>query len=60
MRIVCWKTILMKYHTSLFFFRKLGKMSQDLSSAAVVVGALRVKLESSLSQIVQSLNTASF
>ena len=31
--------ILMKYHT---FFRKLGKMSQNLSSAAVVIGALRV------------------
>ena len=30
----------MKYHTS--FFRKLGKMSQNLSSAAVVIGALRV------------------
>ena len=26
----------------LIFFRKLGKMSQILSSAAVVVGALRV------------------
>ena len=38
MRIVCWQTILMKYHT-LFFF-KLGKMSQDVSSAAVVIGAL--------------------
>ena len=24
------------------FFRKLGKMSQNLSSAAVVIGALRV------------------
>ena len=31
----------MKYPT--FFFRKLGKMSQNLSSAAVVIGALRVK-----------------
>ena len=30
----------MKYHT---FFRKLGKMSQNLSSAAFVIGALRVK-----------------
>ena len=30
----------MKYHT--LFFRKLGKMSQNLSSAAVVIGALRV------------------
>ena len=39
MRIVCWQTILMKYHT--LFFRKLGKMSQNLSSAAVVIGALR-------------------
>ena len=25
------------------FFRKLGKMSQNLSSAAVMIGALRVK-----------------
>ena len=41
MRIV-WQTILMKYHT-LFFFRKLGKMSQNLSSAAVVIGTLSVK-----------------
>ena len=28
----------------LIFFRKLEKMSQNLSSAAVVIGALRVKL----------------
>ena len=44
MRIVCWQRILMKYHT--LFFRKLGKMSQNLSSAAVVIAiiaALRVK-----------------
>ena len=26
-----------------YFFRKLGKMSQNLSSAAVVIGALRVR-----------------
>ena len=26
-----------------YFFRKLGKMSQNVSSAAVVIGALRVK-----------------
>ena len=32
----------MKYHT--LFFRKLEKMSQNLSSAAVVIEALRVKL----------------
>ena len=38
------KTILVKYHT--LFFRKLGKMSQNLSSAAVVIGALRVKVKS--------------
>ena len=42
MRIVCWHTILMKYHTS-FFFEKLGKMSPNLSSVAVVIGAFRVK-----------------
>ena len=28
----------------LIFFRKLGKMVQNLSTAAVVIGALRVKL----------------
>ena len=27
----------------IIFFQKLGKMSQNLSSAAVVIGALRVK-----------------
>ena len=31
----------MKYHTK--FFWKLGKMSENLSSAAVVIGALRVE-----------------
>ena len=44
MRIVCRQTILMNYH-ALFFFRKLGKMSQSLSSAAVIIGALRVSFE---------------
>ena len=48
MRIVCWQTILMKYHTLLFSkirknVAKLGKMLQNLSSAAVVIGVLRVK-----------------
>ena len=37
------QTILMKYHT-LFFF-KLRKISKNLSSAAVVIGALRVKMK---------------
>ena len=41
MRIVCWQTILMKYPTS-FLSKKNGKMWQNLSSAAVVIGALRV------------------
>ena len=41
MRIVCRQMTLMKYHT-LFFF-KLGKMSQNLSSAAVLIGALTFK-----------------
>ena len=40
MRIVCWQTILMKYYS--LFCRKLRKISQKLSSAAVVTGALRV------------------
>ena len=40
MRIVCLQTIFMKYHT--FLCRKLGKILQNLLSAAVVIGALRV------------------
>ena len=39
MRIVCWQTILMKYHT--FFIQKLGNMSQNVPSAAVIIVALR-------------------
>ena len=35
----------------LIFFRKLEKMSQKLSSAAVVVGALRVKTDSMFSYL---------
>ena len=31
------------HEISLYFFQKLGKMTQNLSSAAVVIGALRVK-----------------
>ena len=41
MRIVYWQTILMKYHA--LIFQKLGKMSQFLSSAKVLIGALKVK-----------------
>ena len=40
MRIVCWQTILMKYHT--LFFLKIRKDISNLSPAAVVIGALRV------------------
>ena len=32
--------MILKYHT--LFFRKLGKISENLSSAAVVIGALKV------------------
>ena len=46
MRIVCWQTILMKYHT--LFFSKMGNMSQNLSSAAVVIGTFRVNVKESL------------
>ena len=41
MRIVCWQTILLKYHT--FFFSKFGKDVLKLSPAAVVIGAVRIK-----------------
>ena len=36
--------------TYLIFFRKLGKMSQNLSSAAVVIGPLKVNKDNSGSQ----------
>ena len=42
MRIVCSQTILMKYHT--LFLSKTRKDVANLSSAAVVIGAFRVKL----------------
>ena len=42
MRIVCWQMSLMNYHT--LFFPKFGKMLQNLPSAAVVIGALRVRM----------------
>ena len=38
MGIVSWQTILMKYHT--LFFSKIEKdVAQNLSSAAVMIGA---------------------
>ena len=40
MTIFCQQTILLKYHA--LHFQKLGKMSQNLLSAAVVIGTLRV------------------
>ena len=42
MRIVCWQTILMKYHT--LFFPTIKKDVTKLSSAAVMIDALRVEL----------------
>ena len=51
MRMVCWQTIGMIFHENRlqadywhdipYFFQKLGKLWQNLSSAAVVIGALR-------------------
>ena len=41
MRIVCWQTN--SCNIIRYFCRKLGKMSQNLSPAAVVIGALRAK-----------------
>ena len=46
MRIVCWQTILMKYH-SLF----LTKIRKKFSSAAVEIGALRVREKSDLKYV---------
>ena len=40
MRIVCWQTILMKYHSLLF--SKIKKDVAKFASAAVVIGSLRV------------------
>ena len=43
MRIVCWHIIPSRgFSITPFFFGKLGKMSQNLSTAAVVIGTLRV------------------
>ena len=42
MRILCWQTILISIIP--YFFRKLGMMLQDLLSAALVIGTLRVNL----------------
>ena len=53
MRIVCWQTILMKYHT-LFFFRNLEKNLQNLSSAAVVIDTLRVPSIYAAGNIIQA------
>ena len=41
MRIVCLQMVLMKYHT--LFFSKIRKDVANFLSAAVVIGALRVK-----------------
>ena len=50
MRIVCWQTIhheisfLISFENIIpYFIRKLGKRSQNLLSAAVMIGTLRVK-----------------
>ena len=40
-RIVCWQTILMKYHT--LFLSKIGTGVKNVSPDAVVIGALSVK-----------------
>ena len=40
MRIACLQTILMNYHTLLI--RKIGNISQKVSSPAFVIGAIRV------------------
>ena len=42
MRIICWQTIFMKYHT-LFVFDNKKKVSKKVSSDAVAIGALRGK-----------------
>ena len=41
-------TMFMKYHS--LFFQELGNMLQNLSTAAVMIGALRVNSNSSLSE----------
>ena len=43
MRIVCWQSILMKYHTLFISISKM--MSQNSLSAAVVIDALRVNVK---------------
>ena len=50
MRITCLQAIPMKYH--ILLFEKLRKMLQKLPSAAVVIGASRVKTELTQNHIV--------
>ena len=38
----------------IIFLRKLGKMSQNLSSAAVVIGALRAKIRIQLTPVIKA------
>ena len=45
----------MKFHT--LFFLKLGKMLQNLSSAAVVIGAVRVKVHQFTLCGINTINT---
>ena len=47
-RLLAEQRILMKYHTLYFSKIDKKKMSQNLSSAAVVIGALRVKMLSAV------------
>ena len=44
----------MKYHT--LFFRKLGKLLQNLSSATIVIGALRVYLVKKSADDIKHMN----
>ena len=41
----------MKHHT--LYFRRFGKMLQKLPSAAVVIGALRVKVTTVFKKLIQ-------
>ena len=43
------------HETSYLIFRKLGKVSQNLSSAAVVIGALRVNVPYQMTLLLFSL-----
>ena len=55
MRIICWQTILMKYHS--LFLSKIKKDVEKFVVCCSVIDALRVNIENPLTVICLALKT---